>query len=528
MLDGLGDGIPGSNFTDVFTVTAPTGPVLSIPDFARGPNGAANILIPNNTGTGIPITLTGAVAVTDVTFSLSYNPNLLNISGALSGSSGTFTLASNASGVASFVFHSGTALTGNLTLGQIVAQVPDSAANEYTAKELLHFSNIVVNSGSITAVGKDGIHVNAYLGDATGTGALAAIDASLIARASVLLDTGFAAYPLVDPAIIGDVSDSGDLTGADVTLINSYLAGITTRQIPIPPTDLTITPGGPDPSLTLPTDLQATPGGTVTVPVDIDTANPDGNTGAVEAMLALRYNPQEFDVSAADVQLGSLTSGWQLTAVVNAQTGEIGIDLFGAPIQTTAAGSLVTIALQAVGGRPWAAGSYAGASPISLVNQVELTGQREFKTLVADSQGAFVLHIENGQQTAASGQFMAANTAMGPDETVLDLQLTAHSPQPTAHYLEPTAHYFDAALAELGMMTASVTEQIGFEPAPVFDSDEGDVELAGGRGLASPLQTGGITQTDWISDDYLAYLRQSVKHAVGQNEFDDIGTDERE
>ena len=66
------------------------------------------------------------------------------------------------------------------------------------------------------------------------------------------------------------------------------------------------------------------------VPVDIDTAHPDGSTGAMEAILALRYNPQVFDVSAADVQLGSLTAGWQLTAVVNAQTGEIGIDLFGA------------------------------------------------------------------------------------------------------------------------------------------------------------------------------------------------------
>ena len=64
------------------------------------------------------------------------------------------------------------------------------------------------------------------------------------------------------------------------------------------------------------------------MPVDIDTAHPDGSTGATEAILALSYNPQLFDVSAADVHLGSLTAGWQLTAVVNSQTGEIGIDLF--------------------------------------------------------------------------------------------------------------------------------------------------------------------------------------------------------
>ena len=92
----------------------------------------------------------------------------------------------------------------------------------------------------------------------------------------------------------------------------------------------------------------------VVVPVNIDTAHPLGSTGATEAILALRYNPQVFSVSAADVQLGSLTAGWQLTTVVNAQTGEIGIDIFGStPIQTTAGGSLVTMT---VGSRQWAVG----------------------------------------------------------------------------------------------------------------------------------------------------------------------------
>ena len=74
--------------------------------------------------------------------------------------------------------------------------------------------------------------------------------------------------------------------------------------------------------------------------------------------MALQYDPQVFSVSAADVQSGSLTGGWQLTTVVNAQTGEIGIDLFSStPIQTTAGGSLVDI----VGSGQWAVGS-AGCS----------------------------------------------------------------------------------------------------------------------------------------------------------------------
>ena len=118
--------------------------------------------------------------------------------------------------------------------------------------------------------------------------------------------------------------------------------------------------------------LQATPGGTVVVPVNIDTARPVGSTGATEAILALRYNPRVFTVSAADVQLGSLTGGWQLTTVVNAQTGEIGIDLFSStPIQTTAGGSLVTIAVHVRDMRRSLA-----RRTLTLVNQVDPTGQR--------------------------------------------------------------------------------------------------------------------------------------------------------
>ena len=63
-LDGTDSGIPGNNYVTTFTVASTPSVVLSIPDFARGPNSAANILLPNNTGSGIPITLTGAANLT--------------------------------------------------------------------------------------------------------------------------------------------------------------------------------------------------------------------------------------------------------------------------------------------------------------------------------------------------------------------------------------------------------------------------------------------------------------------------------
>ncbi len=399
-LDGTDSGIPGNNYVATFTVAATPSVVLSIPDFARGPNSAANILLPNNTGSGIPITLAAHANLTDVTFNLTYNPALLNISGTLNSQSGTFTLLSNSGGVASFAFHCGTPLNGAVTLGYILAQVPNSAASSYKSKALLHLGNITIN-GSSTATNSDGIEAVAYLGDVAGTGSFSPLDAALIGQVAVGIDSGFAAFEQLDPAIIGDVTSTGNINSSDVTLMNRLLAGIAAPQIPLPPAGLTIPATGPDPTLSLGPALVATTSGTVTVPVNIDTPRAAGSSGLMEATLALRYNPQLFSVTAADIKLGTVPSagsGWQLSVAINPVTGEIGITLFSTtPIQTMAGGSLVTITLQTVGGGmvgsgQWPVGSNAGAAisstPLWLVDQVDPTGVRIYQTGLADSQGA--------------------------------------------------------------------------------------------------------------------------------------------
>ena len=156
--------------------------------------------------------------------------------------------------------------------------------------------------------------------------------------------------------------------------MNRLIAAYATPQIPQPPSGLVIPPTGPDPILSLPADLTATSGGTVTVPVNIDTARPAGSSGLMEATLALRYNPQLFSVTAADIKLGTVPnagSGWQLGAAINPETGEIGITLFSTtPIQSTAGGSLVTITLQVNGT------TIVGQPALSLVDEVDPTGLR--------------------------------------------------------------------------------------------------------------------------------------------------------
>jgi hypothetical protein len=384
-LDGTDSGIPGNNYVTTFTVAATPSAVLSIPDFARGPNSAANILLPNATGSGIPITLTGAANLTAATFNLTFNSALLNISGTLNGPTGTFTLLSNTGGVASFTFSSVTPLNGTITLGYVIAQVPNSAASSYKTKALLHLGNIVIN-GSATATNSDGIEAVAYLGDVAGTGSFSPLDAALIGQVAVGIESGFSAFPQLDPAIIGDMSGTGGTNSTDVTLMNRLLAGIAAPQIPQPPVGLTIPATGPDPTLSLGPAVTAKAGRTVTVPVNIDTARPAGSSGLIEATLALRYDSQLFSVTASDIKLGTVPSsgsGWQLGVAINPQTGEIGITLFSTtPIQSPAGGSLVTITLQVKG----TVG--AGQPALSLVDEVDPTGMRIYQTGLADSQGA--------------------------------------------------------------------------------------------------------------------------------------------
>ena len=123
---------------------------------------------------------------------------------------------------------------------------------------------------------------------------------------------GFSAYPLADPTIISDLNNNGNADSGDVTLLNSYLAGMPHAQIPVPPAALAgFTVTGPDPALSLPTTLRAPPGGTVVVPVDIDNAHPVGSTGATEAILALKYNPHGVQRVGGGCAVGFADQRWR-------------------------------------------------------------------------------------------------------------------------------------------------------------------------------------------------------------------------
>ncbi len=323
-LDGLNNGNPaGSNYVTTFVVTTPP-VVVAIPAFARGPDSVDTINLPNSATTGIPLNVSVATGITSGKFTLQYNSALLSITAAfantsLSGASLSLDAASTA-GTAILDFSSPTALTQTsfLRLGGLTATVPATANSLYRSKALLHWSGVTLNGGAINAEGGDAVEIVAYFGDASGTanGNLSGGDASDISAVATGISTngtlgtlgGFAAFPLGDPVIVADLNNDGLVDASDVTLLNSVLSGTPRTQIPTIPTNVAITAYGPDPALSLPTTLVGLPGSTVVVPVNIDTAKPVGSNGATEAILALKYNPQVFTVSPADVQAGSLTS----------------------------------------------------------------------------------------------------------------------------------------------------------------------------------------------------------------------------
>jgi autotransporter-associated beta strand protein len=422
-LDGAASGTPGNDFTATFTVGAAAAnqDVVWVPATADGPGQALSAPGNNQVGGGYPVYLIDNTGkVTSVNVTVNYDPTLLTLdptatsgNAALPGSTFTLNAALSSPGHA-VLSYSGPVLdapalsAGPIPLGFINAHVPRGSPRTpiYRAKDLLHLSAIAINGGAIPSVGSDALHVVAYAGDADGSGSYSTADSVLITRASLQTDTGFAAYPLVDPVIVADTDGAGFIP-ADAALQASEAAvGLPTANLPIPPipSGVNTTPisNNVDPAVRLPATLQISSDGTVVVPVNIDDAHPAGSTGLIAGHLALRYDPRLFTVSAADVHPGSLLegSGWRIAPTIDEATGQIGIALSSdTPVTSTNDGSLVIIDFHLTGhSQPGGVSLLSPAEPVDLrtyapillVASATPNGQI-FNTELEDAQGTFIL-----------------------------------------------------------------------------------------------------------------------------------------
>ena len=275
-----------SNYTATLTVATTTTPILSLPSFARGPGQTVALTDSLNNTTGIPINISNATNVTQVGFSLTYDPQLLTIAG-----SGALSLASAATAaglvIQGYIITSvdanhsilnvsisgGAGFTpiNGAPLVTILASVPTTAP--YLDKEVLNLNSVQVNGANATGVSS--VSVVAYPGDVLGTGLPDATDASLVDQVASGSGTGFSKFKDLDPVIIGGVGSGLLLNANDASLIDEAASGATVSQIPSIPIGVSLTFGGPDPYLYL-SAVQGAPGQTVTETLYLDVTNPNG------------------------------------------------------------------------------------------------------------------------------------------------------------------------------------------------------------------------------------------------------------
>ncbi|RRS02949.1 tandem-95 repeat protein [Aquabacterium soli] len=242
LLDGNGDGTAGDAYLKTFTVAPSSSAVLSVGEIARGPGQALAIAA---SGFNFPITLDNAAGATRIAFTLRYDPALLNVTGFTGGTlpaGSTVSVDTSVAGQLTVSIVTTAPLgAGRIVLGNLAANVPADAA--YGASHLLRLSQVQIDAGARPVRSDDGLHVVAYLGDTSGDAAYSATDVQRLQRVMNRTDTGYAAWPLVDPLLLSDVKADGVLSLADASLLNQQAAGRPQKEIPPIPAPL------PTPSL---------------------------------------------------------------------------------------------------------------------------------------------------------------------------------------------------------------------------------------------------------------------------------------
>jgi hypothetical protein len=353
LLDGDANGLDGGNYVTTFKVTSSSTPLLTLPNFARGPNQTVKTdFNGTSSGSGLPIRINDGSGLTKISFELDYNPSLLHVTGATLASNmptnwsvTTRFVAVDSAHAQVFVTASGgTALSsGARNVVLLTADVPKAAP--YAAAEVLRLKSVTLN-GSTSARGDLAVHKVAYFGDADGSGNYSSMDTSLISRVAAHTDTGFDAYLLTDPLIVGDINGDGSITSggssSDASLMSQEVTGTAVKQIPtLPKPAVTLITGGVDPVVSLPVGVVAQPGDIVRVPLSI--AGP-AEAGLQSFDLQFTFDTRLLYLSPSDVKLAGLTAThWQLLVSVDAVRGVIDVSAFGLAPLAQNVGTILSI-----------------------------------------------------------------------------------------------------------------------------------------------------------------------------------------
>ena len=302
-LDGDGDGNAGGDAVLHFDGPA-AGPVLSLPDFIRGPG--QDVVLPNNNASGInlPMSVSGAAGLRSLVVRIDYDTALLDIASVelARGLAGSVRTSGDAGSLVVEVTLDAAlpATPGSMVLLDLVASVPATAS--YGQAQRI---DLTVLESNVELVADDALQIAAYLADTTGNAAYTTDDAATLQRVTTGIATGFGAYPVFDPLIIGDIAGPG-LNLFDVIRLNALVnGGAGIAEIPAIPDDIgPLTFAGPDPLVSITANPRGRPGSTVTVPVSLDTAE-----GLDSVLLKVAYDASALEV--AEVRRGSLSGDFQ-------------------------------------------------------------------------------------------------------------------------------------------------------------------------------------------------------------------------
>ena len=216
LLDGDRDGVAGGDFVRQFTVAA-SEPILSLEDINLTPE----------TSQTFDISLNNSADLTQATFTVTYNPDLLEIDDVrldddLPDDWSIVTEDLNSAGKATIAVEGTTALNAaQMDFVQLQASVPEDAT--YGASDLITVEDISLNNGELAAIGDRAIQTVVLTGDVDGDGSYSEVDSYLISQVAVGLSDSFDAFPLHSPLTIADVNQDGVLSALDGFLVATQI-----------------------------------------------------------------------------------------------------------------------------------------------------------------------------------------------------------------------------------------------------------------------------------------------------------------
>ena len=196
---------------------------LSVHQASRGAPGES-VDLGTDTQRGLPVQLDSDGSVQSVAFTVEYDPAVISVESLEKSTSlpagATMTHSIVTPGTIAVTITSSQAISaGSATLAVMNASIADDA--DYADSSVVTIKDVVVNGGQAVGSGSSAVHVAAKLGDTSGDGTYSAFDAVLAARVAAFKDTGLAAYPMVDPVVVADVSGNGDIKMYDSGLVAS-------------------------------------------------------------------------------------------------------------------------------------------------------------------------------------------------------------------------------------------------------------------------------------------------------------------